>query len=214
MRHFNVTLTLTPASQLCRQFGTLDTMKQSDNVKIVAFVGLTGSGKSSAVEYLTDKGYPKVYFGGVVLDAMTKAGLEHTQENERPFREELRAREGKDFVVKRIVSQVRDLISAGQHRIVADGLYTWTEYKVLKHEFPGELTVVAIVAPKHLRHHRLTDRPVRPLTQTEADERDWAEIENLEKGGPIAIADSYIINDGDLDQLHRAIDTELAHIKF
>lgn len=189
-------------------------MKHYENVKIVAFVGLTGSGKSSAVDYLTEKGYPKVYFGGVILDAMTKAGLEHTQENERPFREELREREGKDFVVNRIVTQIRGLIDAGQRRIIADGLYTWTEYKILKKEFPGELTVVAVVTPKHLRHHRLTMRPIRPLTTEEANQRDWAEIENLEKGGPIAIADHYIMNDGNLDRFHEQIDTELEHIKF
>ncbi len=189
-------------------------MKHYPNIKIVAFVGLTGSGKSSAVDYLTAKGYPKVYFGGVVLDAMTKAGIAHTQENEKPFREELREREGKDFVVKRIVSQIHDLIDAGQHRIVADGIYTWTEYKAMKHEFPGELTVVAVVAPKHLRHHRLTQRPIRPLTDIEANERDWAEIENLEKGGPIAIADHYIINNGDLDHFHDQIDNLLTKINF
>lgn len=189
-------------------------MTHHENVKIVAFVGLTGSGKSSAVEYLTAKGYPKVYFGGVVLDAMEKAHLEHTEANEQTFREELREREGKDFVVNRIVTQIENLIDAGQHRIVADGIYTWTEYKIMKRAFPGELTVVAVVTPKHLRHHRLTQRPIRPLTDTEANQRDWAEIENLEKGGPIAIADHYIINNGDLDHFHQQIDDELDHIKF
>lgn len=189
-------------------------MSQPKNTKIIAFVGLTGSGKSTAVEYLTVKGYPKVYFGGVVLDAMTKAGLEHTQENEKPFREKLREREGKDFVVRRIIEQIHGLIGAGQHHIVADGLYTWTEYKALKKEFPGELTVAAIVTPKRLRHHRLTNRPIRPLTQHEAELRDWAEIENLEKGGPIAIADHYIINDGDMENLQRQIDNELQLINF
>jgi len=189
-------------------------MTHQPNIKIVAFVGLSGSGKSTAVEYLTEKGYPKVYFGGIVLDAMTKAGLEHTQENEKPFREELRVREGKDFVVKRIITQIHDLIDAGQHRIVADGLYTWTEYKALKREFPGELTVAAIVTPKHMRHHRLLTRAIRPLTDTEANQRDWAEIENLEKGGPIAIADHYIINDGDMKNLQIQIDDELKRINF
>lgn len=189
-------------------------MKKHDNVKIIAFVGLTGSGKSSAADYLTAKGYPKVYFGGVVLDAMTQAGLAHTQENERPFREALREKEGNDFVVNRIVTQLRGLINAGQRRIVADGIYTWTEYKIMKREFPGELSVIAIVTPKRLRHRRLTQRLVRPLTTTEANERDWAEIEKLEKGGPIAIADSYIVNDGDLTTLHAAIDDELKRIEF
>lgn len=189
-------------------------MNHNENIKIVAFVSLTGAGKSSAVDYLTTKGYPKVYFGGVVLDAMTKLGLELTQANEQPFREELRAREGKDFVVNRIIEQIHELIAAGQHRIVADGIYSWTEYKTMKREFPGELSVVAIVSSKHLRHHRLSIRPLRPLTEVEANQRDWAEIENIEKGGPIAIADHFIINEGDLAKFHSQIDQVMEEIKF
>jgi dephospho-CoA kinase len=189
-------------------------MKHHENVKIVAFVGLAGSGKSTAVDYLTEKGYPKVYFGGIVLEEVKKRGLELTQENEQPIREELRASEGKDFVVRRIITQIHDLIAAGQHRIVADGLYSWTEYKALKHEFPGELTVVAVVAPKHLRKSRMANRPIRPLTSEQVDQRDWAEIENIEKGGPIAIADHYIINDGTVEKLHEQLDSELNHIEF
>lgn len=193
---------------------TLVGMSERKNVKILAFVGLAGSGKSTAVEYLTEKGYPKVYFGGIVLDEVKKRGLELTQENEQPIREELRETEGKDFVVRRIIKQINDLIDAGQHRIIADGLYTWTEYKTLKHEFPGEVYLVAIVAPRPLRHHRLSQRPVRPLNAEQADQRDWAEIENLEKGGPIAIADHFILNDGDLKKLHTQIDAELRSINF
>jgi len=182
--------------------------------KILAIVGLTGSGKSEVVNYITEKGVPKVYFGGVILNAMKEAGIEWTAENEKQFREDIRAQEGKDFVVNRIVKEIRDLIAAGQRRIVADGLYTWTEYKILKHEFPGELTVAAVVAPKNLRHHRLTTRPIRPLTVEEANSRDWAEIENLEKGGPIAIADHYLTNEGSLDTLHKQVDQLLDETHF
>jgi dephospho-CoA kinase len=189
-------------------------MKHHENVKILAFVGLTGSGKSTAVDYLTEKGFPKVYFGGIVLDEVAKRGLELTQANEQPVREELREKEGKDFVVKRIVQQIHALVGAGQHRIVADGLYTWTEYKVLKHEFPGELIVVAVVTPKHLRKSRMANRPHRPLTSAEVDQRDWAEIENLEKGGPIAIADYYIHNRGDIEHFHEQIDAIVDHVQF
>lgn len=189
-------------------------MTEQKNVKIIAFVGLTGSGKSTAVEYLTDKGYPKVYFGGIVLDEVARRGFELTQENEQPIREELRETEGKDFVVKRIISQLHGLIGAGQHRIVADGLYTWTEYKELKHAFPGELTVVAVVTSKHLRKQRMANRPHRPLNAEEVDQRDWAEIENLEKGGPIAIADYYVVNNSTLDALHAQLDSVVKTIGF
>lgn len=192
-------------------------MTYPDNpAKIIAFVGLAGSGKSSVVDYLTQKGYPKVYFGGVIYKAMREIGLEPGSdwEREAKFREEIREREGKDFVVKRIIDEIHHLINAGQRHIVADGLYSWTEYRALLHEFPGELTVVAIVAPKHIRHHRLSKRPIRPLTGEQANERDWAEIEHLEKGGPIAIADYYVHNDGSPEKLHQQVDVILAHTKF
>lgn len=174
--------------------------------KIIALVGLAGSGKSSAVEYLTEKGFPKIYFGGVIYKAMDEAGIEKTWDNQQQFREEIRRREGKDFVIKRVIKNIHDLINAGQNKIVLDGLYTWSEYKLLKHEFPGQVVVIAIVTPKYLRYQRMAKRIERPMQPHEVDQRDWSEIENLEKGGPIAIADYFIINDGSLEQLHQRID--------
>ena len=174
--------------------------------KIIALVGLAGSGKSSAVEYLTEKGFPKIYFGGVIYKAMDEAGIEKTWDNQQQFREEIRRREGKDFVIKRVIKNIHDLINAGQNKIVLDGLYTWSEYKLLKHEFPGQVVVIAIVTPKYLRYQRMAKRIERPMQPHEVDQRDWSEIENLEKGGPIAIADYFIINDGSLEQLHQKID--------
>lgn len=180
-------------------------MTQS-HAKIIALVGLAGSGKSSAVEYLTEKGFPKIYFGGVIYKAMDEAGIEKTWDNQQQFREEIRRREGKDFVIKRVIKNIHDLINAGQNKIVLDGLYTWSEYKLLKHEFPGQVVVIAIVTPKYLRYQRMAKRIERPMQPHEVDQRDWSEIENLEKGGPIAIADYFIINDGSLEQLHQKID--------
>lgn len=180
-------------------------MKQP-HAKIIALVGLAGSGKSSAVEYLTEKGFPKIYFGGVIYKAMDEAGIEKTWDNQQQFREEIRRREGKDFVIKRVIKNIHDLINAGQNKIVLDGLYTWSEYKFLKHEFPGQVVVIAIVTPKYLRYQRMAKRIERPMQPHEVDQRDWSEIENLEKGGPIAIADYFIINDGSLEQLHQKID--------
>ncbi|MEI6053896.1 MAG: AAA family ATPase [Candidatus Saccharibacteria bacterium] len=189
-------------------------MIYNHNVKIVAFVGLAGSGKSTAADFIKEKGYPMVYFGGVILDKMKQLEIEDTAENEKIFREDIRAKEGKECVAKLIAEQIHSLINSGQHRIVADGLYSWTEYKYLKHEFSGELTTIAVVAAKKIRHRRLLNRPVRPLSQFEADQRDWAEIENLEKGGPIAIADHYIINDGDKEKLQRDLDAILLEMEF
>lgn len=171
------------------------------NLKIIAFVGLTGSGKSTAVEYFTNKGFPRVYFGGVIYQAMEEAGVPKGEEHEKNFRVEIREREGNDFVVKRIIKQIHDLADAGQHRIVADGVYTWDEYKALKHEFPGQVEVVAIITTKNLRYQRLSQRfNDRPQTEAISAQRDHNEIETMQKGGPIAMADYFVMNDGGPDE--------------
>ncbi len=174
------------------------------DVKILAVVGMSGSGKSTAIDYLIEKKIPKIYFGGIIYKAMAEAGIERTEdgESEKKFREEIREKEGKDFVVKRAIAEAKNLIAAGQKRIVLDGVYTWSEYKILRKEFPTEMTVVAIVVPKALRRKRLAERPERPFNAQQAAERDRSEIENLEKGGPIAIADYYVDNSGTIKEFH------------
>ena len=127
-------------------------MSEKENLKIIAFVGMSGSGKSVAVDFLTDKGIPKVYFGGMIYKEMEKRGIERTLdgESEKKFREMIRETEGKDWVVRQVIDEVYNLVDAGQKRIVLDGVYSWTEMKTLKHEFPGVMTFVAIVVPKKL----------------------------------------------------------------
>ena len=190
--------------------------KSMDNVKILAIVGMSGSGKSVAVDYLTEKGYPKVYFGGMIYKEMEKRGIVRTEdgESEKEFREMIRATEGKDWVVKQVIAEVKDLIAAGQKRIILDGVYSWTEYKILKREFPKSLSVVAIVVDKKLRYKRVSKRPGRAFDAAAIRERDRSEIENLEKGGPIAAADYYILNNGTVDELKAEIDAVLKETEF
>ena len=187
-----------------------------DNVKILAIVGMSGSGKSVAVDYLTEKGYPKVYFGGMIYKEMEKRGIERTAdgESEQKFREEIREKEGKDWVVRQVISETKDLIQAGQKRIILDGVYSWTEYCALKHEFPTCLTFLAIVVDKKLRYDRVARRPGRAFDAKAIRERDRSEIENLEKGSPIAAADYYILNNGSIEQMQHNIDKVLKEVEF
>lgn len=191
-------------------------MLDSRDIKIIAFVGMSGSGKSVAIDYLTERGIPKVYFGGMVYKEMEKRGIERTPDgaSERQFREMIREREGKDWVVRQAIAETKDLISAGQKRIVLDGVYSWTEYKALKHEFPGDLTFIAVVAPKLLRYERIAKRPERPFDGKAIRERDITEIENLEKGGPIAAADYFILNDGSVEDMQAQLKKILQKIDF
>ena len=186
------------------------------NEKIVAIVGMSGSGKSVIVDFLTSKGYPKVYFGGMIYKEMDKRGIARTPdgESEKRFREMIRETEGKDWVVKQVIAEARDLIAAGQKRIVLDGVYSWTEYKALKKEFQKSLTVIAVVADKKLRYDRVAVRRERPFDGVAIRERDRSEIENLEKGGPIAAADYYILNNGTRDDMKLRLEEILKEIQF
>ena len=89
---------------------------------------------------------------------------------------------------------------------ILDGLYSWSEYKCLKEHFGEDIKVIAIVADRAIRYERLTTRVVRPLTNAEAESRDWAEIEKLEKGGPISIADYFAFNNGSVEELTKQIE--------
>ena len=165
--------------------------------KIIAIVGMCGSGKSVACEYLENKGYKKVYFGGVTMDVLKKENKEVNPENEREVRERLRREYGMSAYATLSLPKIEEYVK--ESNVVIDGLYSWEELKVLKEKFPNIL-VLAIVANKTLRYNRLAEREIRPLTNVEANTRDVSEIENLQKGGPIVYADYYILNNDDYDK--------------
>lgn len=189
-------------------------MSERKNASIIAFVGLIGTGKSAAVAYLGDRGIPKVSFGDIVKKALDESGLEPTFENERNIREKLRLDPSGDKVADQVITEMNNLIAAGQHQIVLDGLGGWESYKRIKHEFPGSLTVVAFTAQRHIRYRRLGHLSSHPIPEHEVNERDYDEIETLGKGGVIAMADYYLFDNGSLEQLHMQIDELLRRIEF
>lgn len=174
--------------------------------KAIVFVGMPGAGKSVCMEHLKTKGLPSVYFGGITLDEVKARGMDVTPANERLVREDIRAKEGKGAYALRILAQVENFFEDGNDYVVVDGLYSWTEYKIFKETLEQNAIIIAIVTPRSVRHQRLTTRTIRPLTDAEASSRDYAEIEHLEKGGPIANADYYLSNAANPDELRSDLD--------
>lgn len=170
--------------------------------KIVAIVGMCGSGKSIASKYFEDLGYKNVYFGGVTMEKLKEAGLEVTPENEKMMREKLRRELGMGAYAKVLLPKILEL--SKDYDVVLDGLYSWSELKILEEEF--DMRTIAIVCDKSLRYDRLSKRDVRPFNNEEAKKRDITEIENIEKAGPIAYADYFIYNNGSMEEYYKRLD--------
>jgi dephospho-CoA kinase len=161
---------------------------------VLAVVGMSGSGKSLVVDWLTNRtGGTVVYFGGVVIEEIQRRGLHVTEENEASVRLELRREFGMAAMAVKRLPEIERALKMGR-QVVIDGLYSYSEFRFLQKAFPHQLKVIAVHAPMALRIDRLRHRPVRPLTLEEVVVRDRREIEDLEKGGPIALADYHLVN--------------------
>ncbi len=159
--------------------------------RLVAIVGMCGSGKSVATTFFKDHGYEVIYFGGVTMKKLAEEGLEVTPENEKMMRERLRRDFGMGAYAHVLIDDIRSSLEKGN--VVLDGVYSWSELKILKQEFPN-IKFISIVVDKEKRYDRLNNREVRPFNYEQAVTRDISEIENLEKGGPICYADYFILN--------------------
>ncbi len=160
---------------------------------LVAIVGMPGAGKSTAADFFRKKNIPVLRFGDQTDIGLKELRLERNEKNEREYREKLRHDLGMAAMAIKI--EPRILESAKKHSLVVlDGLYSWEEYIYLRKKFP-QIKLLCIYAKPDVRYERLASRLVRPLARQIAESRDIAEIENLNKGGPIAKADYLIKNE-------------------
>lgn len=174
---------------------------------------MPGAGKTLCAQHLEARGFFQFRFGGIVVDVVERSGLAVNPKNERTIREKLRDEEGMDAIAKRALPLLQQALE-DYDRVIIDGLYSFSEYKTLRDQLGENMVVVAIAAPRHERYARLAQRPERPLTPQQAQERDWREIENIEKGGPIAIADYTLVNDTTPDAVLARLDKLLAQLHF
>jgi len=162
-------------------------------MKVVAIVGMNGSGKSEVTRVFESKGYERVRFGDITDKEIEKRGMALNEKNERKIREQLREKEGMAAYARRNLPRIDAALR--ESNVVVDGLYSWDEYKLLKEHYGENLIVVAVYSSPKTRQRRLPHREVRPLQPAESLSRDHNEIEKLSKGGPIAVADYTLQNE-------------------
>jgi dephospho-CoA kinase len=180
-------------------------------VKVVAIVGMAGAGKSEVARLFEEHGFKKIRFGDITDEELKKRGSETSEENERYIRQQLRKEHGMAAYAKLNLPRIDNTLKSSN--VVIDGLYSWEEYILLKEYYSKKFTTVAIWASPATRYERLAHRAERALTMKEADSRDKSEIENINKGGPIAMADFTIVNEASLEGLAEEAEQVLSALK-
>lgn len=169
--------------------------------RILAIVGMPGSGKSTVVQTLVQEySLPFLHFGNITIQEVRKRNLPETQENEKKVRLDLRQKYGMAAYAHLSIPQIAELFKTCD-TVLIDGLYSWSEYTLLREALQKKVLLLTIISRRENRYHRLSIREYRPLSPEEAEKRDFAEIESLEKGGPIALCDYYLTNDTGIEDL-------------
>ncbi len=189
--------------------------------KLICLVGMPGAGKSEVADYMQRKhkfGYFR--FGQIVLDKVKETGQPTSEKLERKIRENIRQEHGMAAMAILNMPKIEQFLKEGD--TLGDGLYSWEEYLFLREKFGEKLRIIAIYAPPEIRYKRLENRQekhendkemrFRNFSRDESWLRDKAEIENLHKAGPIAMADYTVINNCSIEELYVQIDDALTRI--
>ena len=88
---------------------------------------MPGSGKSIVSDFFVEKGFQYVRFGQITLDEVVKRKLPLNEKSERAVREEIRKKHGMAAFAILNYPKFKKILNAGN--VIADGLYSWSEYK-------------------------------------------------------------------------------------
>ncbi len=180
---------------------------------LIAFVGMSGSGKTEAVEYLhqTYK-VPVVSFSNIINEYIDEHKLKHDLSTHQTLRRELREKYGMEAMAMLREPQIKNELLTNKV-VLIEGLYSWEEYLHLQKTFKNaKVVLVATWARKELRWGRAARRTYRKGLHGAT--RDLQELIDTNKGPAIAYADCLIKNDFTLHEFHDKLDETYRSIIF
>jgi dephospho-CoA kinase len=143
-----------------------------ENMKIIGFCGLPGSGKSTVLKAIEDLGVV-ITMGDIIRNETRKRSIEPTDENLGKIAQELRDEFGPDILAEKCVVLIKNLET---EVIFIDGLRSIAEVKVFRNSW--KFPIVAITIDDKIRYERLSKRgrPDDPKYLEDIRERDQREI--------------------------------------
>ena len=178
-------------------------------IKVVAFTGMPGAGKSEAVRVARERGFQVLRMGDAVWEEVRQRGLPLEASVVGKLADEMRSTEGPDVWARRTLERV----DTSESLVVIDGIRSKAELDTFKRALRGDFVVVLISCPDHLRLTRVAarDREDDTATVEAFRERDRREL-GWGLGDVIAAADILIDNTGSVADLRREVGNPLQEL--
>ncbi|HVL86842.1 MAG TPA: AAA family ATPase [Candidatus Thermoplasmatota archaeon] len=172
-------------------------------MRVIAFTGLPGAGKTVAADVAREMGLPVARMGDCVWDEVRARELPLTEENVARVAREMRERHGPAIWAKLTLGRVAH---RGYDLLVVDGVRSPDEVDHLRATLRRDFLLVAVVADEATRWRRIQERKRHDET---ADHALFAARDAREKAFGIeramAAANVTIHNDGGLEPLRASI---------
>ncbi len=179
---------------------------------IIAIVGLPGSGKTEAANYLKEKKIPSIYFGQAVLDLVNEKHRTYSEEFEKQARMDIRKKHGKAALAILNEKAIANALESN-NIVIVESMRSWEEYTHLKKTFSDvNIYILALHTDKKIRYHRLLHRKTRSIS--EGEERDISELIDTNMGATIAFADFLVKNNFSLVEFHDKLEQVYRTIYF
>ena len=173
---------------------------------IIGLTGTNGAGKTTAADYLKQKGFAYFSLSDAIRDELKKQNSPETRESLINMGNKLRSELGANILAKRIAEKI-DL----PKNTIIDSIRNAEEVNKLKKL--KNFIFIAVDAPIEARYKRLKERfgrqeEYKTLEQfREQEQKEFSQDKTKQQLGIcIKMADKVIINDGTIKELKNKID--------
>ena len=176
-------------------------------MRVVAMVGLPGSGKSEAAAVAREAGIPVVTMGDVIRETCRDQGIPITEETMGEVATDLREQHGDAAIAQRSLP----LIESHEASVVlVDGIRGIAEVEYFIEAFGDDFELVSIEVPFETRLSRIQERGRDPTAESIADlkRRDAREL-GYGMGEAMDVAEINLDNTDDLEAFRATIEAIL-----
>lgn len=177
--------------------------------KIIGISGAFGSGKSTAADFLAQKGYTRISLVSLLEEELTSQGEKNiTRQMLQDLGNEWREKEGAGVLGKKAAEYI---VKNNLELVVVEGFRNIKEITELKKV--GDVTLIALLVNRKIRYDRLVDLKRREALTPELfeklDYRDMGIGENangLQVAVCVAIADIFLENNKNPEDLFKKLE--------